>query len=184
MDGNFTRKARLVTGGHKTLAPALITYLSVVSRESVRLAFTIAGLNDLDVYAADISNAYLYAPCRKEIWTVVEPEFGSDAGCVVLVVRALYRLKSFGVSCWKAIPAQSFTDIGYTITRADPDVWIRPAFKPDGFEYYEMVLVYVDDILQLSHDTTPTMEALRKLYELKPESCGPPKMYLGVNVSK
>ena len=80
--------------------------------------------------------------------------------------------------------AQSLTDIGYTSTRADPDVWIRPAFKPDGFEYYEMVLVYVDDILHLSHDTKPTMEALRKLYDLKLESCGPLKMYLGANFSK
>ena len=56
MDGNFTRRARLIVGGHKTVAPAPITYLSVLSRESVRLAFTIAGLNDLDVYAAAISN--------------------------------------------------------------------------------------------------------------------------------
>ena len=48
-----------------------------------------------------------------------------------------------------------------------------------------MVLVYVDDILHLSHDTKPTMEAIRKLlYELKPEPCGPPKMYLAANVSK
>ena len=54
MEGNFTRKARLVAGGHKTVAPASITYPSVLSRESVQLAFTIAGLNDLDMYAADI----------------------------------------------------------------------------------------------------------------------------------
>ena len=47
-----------------------------------------------------------------------------------------------------------------------------------------MVLVYLDDILHLSRDTKPTMEALRKLYELEPESCGPPKIYLGANVSK
>jgi hypothetical protein len=56
--------------------------------------------------------------------------------------------------------------------------------KPDGTEYYKMVLVYVDDILHLSHDIEPTMAALRKLYELKPESCGKPERYLGANVSK
>jgi hypothetical protein len=183
MDGNFTRKARLVAGGHKTVAPASITYSSVVSRESVRLAFTIAGLNDLDVYAADISNAYLYAPCREKIWTVAGSEFGSDSGCVFLVVRALYGLKSSGAA-WRAMLAQSLSDMGYQSTRADPDVWIRAAFKPDGFEYYEMVLVYVDDILHLSHDIKPTMDALRRLYELKPESCGPPTRYLGANVGK
>ena len=57
----------------------------------------------------------------------------------MIVVRALYGLKSSGAS-WRAILAQSLTDIGYTrSTRVGPDVWILPAFKPDGFEYYEMV---------------------------------------------
>ena len=63
-------------------------------------------------------------------------------------------------------------------------MWIRPAFKPDGFEHCKMVLVHVDDMLHLSHDTKPTMEALRKLCELKPESCGPPTMHLGANIRK
>jgi hypothetical protein len=89
MDGNFTRKARLVVCGHTVVAPASITHSSVVSRESVRLAFAVAGLNDLDVHAADRSNACLCAPCRKKIWTVAGPEFGSDSGCVMVVVRAL-----------------------------------------------------------------------------------------------
>ena len=42
---NFTRKARFVVGEHTIEAPSLITYSSVVSRDSVRLAFTIAALN-------------------------------------------------------------------------------------------------------------------------------------------
>ena len=48
---NFSRKARLVGGGHTTTAPASITYSSVVSRDSVRIALTIAALNDLDILA-------------------------------------------------------------------------------------------------------------------------------------
>ena len=41
---NFRRKARLVGGGHTTTAPASITYSSVVSRDSVQIALTIAAL--------------------------------------------------------------------------------------------------------------------------------------------
>ena len=41
MDGKFTRKARLVADGHTTKAPSSITYSSVVSRDSVRIALTI-----------------------------------------------------------------------------------------------------------------------------------------------
>jgi hypothetical protein len=183
MDGNFTRKARLVAGGHTTEAPASITYLSVVPRESMRLDFLIVGLNGLDVYTSDISNAYLHAPWHEKIWTIAGKKFGSDSGCVMLIVCALYGLKSSGAS-WRAMLAQSLTKIGYESTRADPDVWIRAAFKPDGSEYYEMVLVYVDDILHLPHDVRPMMKALADLYELKPESCGPPTRYLGANISK
>jgi hypothetical protein len=39
---DFRRKARLVAGGHMTKAPATLTYASVVSRETVRLALTVA----------------------------------------------------------------------------------------------------------------------------------------------
>jgi hypothetical protein len=94
MDGNFTRKVRLVACGHTTVAPASITCSSVVSRESVQLAFAVAGLNDLDVRATDVSNACLHAPCREQIWTVAGPEFGSCSGCAMVVVRALHGLKS------------------------------------------------------------------------------------------
>ena len=64
---DFTRKAKFVAGGHTTETPASITYSSVVSRDSVRLAFLIAGLNDLDVLAGDVTNAYLNALCREKI---------------------------------------------------------------------------------------------------------------------
>ena len=37
--------------------PSSSTYSSVVTRESVRIAFLITGLNDLDVLVCDIGNA-------------------------------------------------------------------------------------------------------------------------------
>ena len=49
-----------------TEAPALLTYSSVVSRESIRIVFMVAALNDLDVLVADIGNAYLKA-CGSHI---------------------------------------------------------------------------------------------------------------------
>ena len=42
--------------------PPTNTYASVVSQESVRIALTLAALNDLEVMTADIENAYLTAP--------------------------------------------------------------------------------------------------------------------------
>jgi hypothetical protein len=47
-----------------TDAPSSITYSSVVSRDSVRIALMVAALNDLDILSADIGNAYLNAETR------------------------------------------------------------------------------------------------------------------------
>jgi hypothetical protein len=79
---DLTRKARFVAGVHMTETPTSITYSSVVSRDSVRIAFLIAALNDLDIMACDISNTYLNAPCKEKIWFVAGPEFGSRQGQV------------------------------------------------------------------------------------------------------
>ncbi|KAL7523403.1 hypothetical protein ACHAXR_000160 [Thalassiosira sp. AJA248-18] len=47
----FTRKARFVAGGHMTETPVGLCYSSVVSRDSVRIAFLVTALNDLDILA-------------------------------------------------------------------------------------------------------------------------------------
>jgi len=49
MNGAFTRKVRLVADGYKTRPPTSMTYSSIVSRDSVRIALTIASLNSLEL---------------------------------------------------------------------------------------------------------------------------------------
>ncbi|GFH48949.1 hypothetical protein CTEN210_05425 [Chaetoceros tenuissimus] len=150
MDGKFTRKARLVAGGHVTDPPSATTYSSVVSRDSVRIALTIASLNDLDLFACDVESAYLCADCLEKVWCVAGSEFGSDKGKVLLIVRALYGLKSSGAA-WRAMLAKVLREeIHFVPTEADPDVYLRQASKANGELYYEMLLVYVDDILAVS----------------------------------
>jgi hypothetical protein len=45
-----------------TEAPTTLTYASVMSRESVRIALTLAALNGLGVKSADIASAFLQTP--------------------------------------------------------------------------------------------------------------------------
>ena len=94
--------------------------------------------------------------------------------------------------------AQTLLDIGYTSTHGDPDVWIQPANKQDGFEYYvvyvdnmdgfeyyEMMLVqssllvYVDNIICVSHDPDATMKAIQNNFNFKDDKIEPPSDYLG-----
>jgi len=83
---DFTRKARWVLDGHKTANPIGSTYAGVVSRESVRIAFTYAALNDIDICVADIHNAYLQAPSLQMHYIICGIEFGiENVGHVALI---------------------------------------------------------------------------------------------------
>ena len=182
MDGSFTRKARLVADGHKTKPPTSMTYSSVVSRDSVRIALTLASLNSLEVSACDIGNAYLNAQCREKLWTIAGSEFGSEKGSVMIIARALYGLKSSGAA-WRATLAQTMQDLGYKASQADPDVWFKRSLKKDGTPYYKLILIYVDDVLHLAEDPEVDMGRLNKLYRLK-DGTGEPDRYLGGNIER
>jgi hypothetical protein len=82
-------KARFVAEGHMTETPQTLTYASVVTRESVRLGFLIAALNDLEIMAADVGKAYLNADCREKTWFVAGSEFGTKKGKVLIIQKAL-----------------------------------------------------------------------------------------------
>ena len=69
MEGRFNIKAILVADIHTTAPPSSIKYSSVVSRESVRIAFLLPSLNGLDIFACDIGNAYLNYKLSEKLWT-------------------------------------------------------------------------------------------------------------------
>ena len=160
----------------------MLTYSSVVSRDSVRIALTMGALNGLTVMACHIQNAYLNADCRENIWTRAGPEFGSEAGTIMLICKALYGLRRSGAA-FCAHLAETLYDIGFVPTRADPDVWCRPAIKEDGFECYEYVLCYVDDVLAISHKARDILKAIQTIFKLKDDMIEHPDMYLGATLS-
>jgi hypothetical protein len=181
---DFTRKARFCTWGHATNTPVAMMYSSVVSRDSVRIGFMLAVLNGLDVMACDLENAYLNARCVEKIWFEGGLECGSDKGKVCVVVHALYSLKSAPGALWHATLVQALCDIGFVSTIADPNVWIQPAPHKDGYDYYEMLFVYVDNVLAISHEPKILIDAIGEYYKVKPRSDKEPDIYLGANVKK
>ena len=54
----------------------------------------------------------------------------------------------------------------------------------NGTEYYEYLLLYVDDCLVISENPDQVLSRLEKYFSLKPESVGPLKLYLGGKLSK
>jgi hypothetical protein len=180
LDG--TRKARFVAGGHMTEAPSSITYSSVVSRDSIRILLVVAALNGLEVSSTDIQNAYINAKPREKVYFRAGKEFGKDEGRQVIVVRALYGLKSSGAA-FRSKLSSELRETGYTPCLADPDVYMKARSRSDGSSYWEYVLCYVDDILYIGLDPNAFMDKLKAVFTLK-NGYGVPKTFLGAEFQK
>ena len=102
---DFNRKVHLVVRDHSTHTPEIITYSNVVTREMVCIALTMTALYSLKAKAANVLNAYVMAPNREKIWTVLCPEFGDNVCKSAFIGRALYGQKS-AVAVFRAHPAQ------------------------------------------------------------------------------
>ena len=76
----------------------------------------------------------------------------------------MYGLKSAGVS-FRAFMANQLDEMEFESSTADPDVWMRPATKPDGEQYYEYILVYVDDIISVSHKAAEVMKEISDVFK-------------------
>ena len=74
--------------------------------------------------------------------------------------------------------------MGYKLYLANPDLWMREDKMDNGTEYYEYILLYVDDCLVVSQKPKETLHRLGKYFSLKSDSIGPPKLYLGGKLSK
>ena len=163
LDG-FWYKARLIAGGHMTKTPVVLTYASVVSRDSVHIALTIATLNNHQVKASDVQNAILMPPCEEQIWTMLGPEFGADAGKKAFLVRALYGLKSAGALFGHHL-ADCMRTLGYSSCKADSDLCYKPVTcLHDGFECYSYILLNIDNCIAIHHDTESILYKLDKYF--------------------
>ena len=146
---------------------------------------TVAALNKLDILVlCDIEGAYLMAKCRERVWVEAGPEFGSEAGKIMIVKMALYGLKDSGAS-FRSKLAGVLHDMNYRPSLADPiNVWLRVATKPCSFEYYEMVLCYVDNVMVISHEPGQTIDGIQAVFKSKGNKAATPDMYLSVTLEK
>ena len=142
---DFRQKARYVAQDNMTEAPKTLTYVSVVSRESVRIALTLAALNDLEVKSADIKNKYLTTPGTEKIWTIMGPEISEDAGKKVLIVRAFYGLKFIDATFANHVAGCIFT-LRYKSCLTDQDLWYKPEIRlSNSHKYHSYMLLYVNN---------------------------------------
>ena len=142
----------------------------------------VAALNGLDVQGADVQQPFLSAKNLEKYWIEAGPEFGPNQGKIYIDVRALYGLNSASVA-FRSVMVKKLYGISFRSCNADPAVWLRLAVKPNGDEYYEYVLCYVDDILPIGLDPKKTLESLKgDTVKLKNNKIENPDMYLGARL--
>ena len=99
----------------------------------MRIALLLAALHGVEVKSCDIHNAYLSADCLEKLYTVAGAEFGEEQGTVMIIRRALYGIRSSG-KAFSSFLANHLWDSGFRPTEGNPDVHIRTAITPDGYE--------------------------------------------------
>ena len=96
---DYRRKSRIVLQGDKQIPPANDAYSGVVSLTGVMIIFLLAILNKLQLWAADIGNAFLNGITRDKLYIITGPEFASIGleGHTFVIAKVLYGLKSSGL---------------------------------------------------------------------------------------
>ena len=133
-------KARLVADGH--LTPEPIENICVVSLRNLRLVKFLGKLNNLELWGADIGNAYLEAFTDEKLYIVAGPEFQELEGYILIFLKALYGLKSSGKR-WAEVIHSILRDMKFLPLKADPCIWLR---KAPNLKCYECIAVYVGDL--------------------------------------
>jgi len=168
-------KARLVAGGHLTDVPLESVYSGVVSLRGLRIFLLIAELNGLEIWATDITSAYLEAYTSERVCIRAGPEFKGREGNILIISKALYGLRSSG-ACWHEHLADCLHEEGFQSCRAEPDIWLRR-----NGDLYEYIAVYVDDLALAMLDPQAFTETLHVKYNFHMKGTGPLKFHLGAD---
>ena len=177
-DGRF--KARLVADGHLTKEPVESIYSGVVSLRSLRMVVFLSQINDLEIWGADVGNAYLEAYTDEKLCIIAGPEFKELQGHLLIMIKALYGTCSGGAR-WHDRLLDIPQELKFKPSKADPDAWMRP--EP-GETCYEYIAVYVDDLAIAAKDPQAFFHELKKKYNLKFKGVGPLEYHLGCTYKK
>ena len=174
------QKAILVADGHLTKEPVESIYSGVVSLRSLRMFVFLSQLNDLEIWGADVGNAYLEAYTDKKLCIIAGPEFKELHGHLLIMIKALHGTHSGGAR-WHDRLFDILHELKFKPSKADPDVWMRP--EPGG-TCYEYIAVYVDDLAIAAKDPQAFCNELKKKYNLKLKGVGPHEYHLGCTYKK
>ena len=134
----------------------------------------------LEIWGADVGNAYLEAYTDEKLCIIAGPEFKELQGHLLIMIKVLYGTCSGGAR-WHDRLFDILQELKFKPSKADPDVWMRP--EPGG-TCYEYIAVYVDDLAIAAKDPQAFCNELKKKYNLKLKGVGPLEYHLGCTYKK
>ena len=173
-------KARLMADDHLTPEAIENNYSSVVSLRNLRLVIFLVKLYNLDLWGADIGNAYLVAFTDEKLNIVAGPEFEELEGYILIFLKALYGLKSSSKR-WAEVIHGILEDMKFTPSKANLCVWLR---KAPNLGCYEYIAVYVNDLSIAAQSPCVIINIFKTKYNLKVKGDGKLSYYLGLTILK
>ena len=129
--------------------------------ETVRMAFVLGALNNLEVCEADVSTAFLYGKTQEKVYVIAGDKFGEHKGKRMIVEGSCYGLKTSSARFHEDLSSK-LRNLGFKPSKTNFDLWIRPQK-----DHYEYITTYVDDILAFSKNPMNIIEEIRKTLNLK-----------------
>ncbi len=171
-------KARVVANGNLTEVPLESVYSGVVSLRGLRMMLFLAELNGYETWSTDIGNAYLEAFTKEKLYVVAGPEFGDREGHILVIVKALYGLRSSGKR-WAERMADCLHTMGFRPCKAEPSIWMRRVH-----DKYEYIAVYVDDLAIASANPREIIDVLTNVYKFVLKGTGTIAFHLGCDFKR
>ena len=105
----------------------------------------------MEVWGADIGNAYLEATTKEKLYIVAGPEFEELQGHILVIHKALYGWR------WSQRLHDIMLQLGLKPSKADTCVWLREMKNK-----YEYIAIYVDDLLIASEKSQQIIQDLKE----------------------
>ena len=148
-------------------------YSGVVSLRHLRLVIFLGELNNLELWGADIGDAYMEACIYEKLFMIAGAEFEELEGFILIFNKALYGLESSGKR-WAERFYDIIKDMGFMPSKADPCVC----------RCYEYIATYVDDLCRAAQDPGKIIQIPKEDYQLKVKGDGPLSRHLGADYSR